>query len=146
MSALLMSLFSRLQRGEEGQGCSWRDMAAGAEQGARNLLQRRQRRVDLERLREHRGARGPRAAQRCCLCGYCAGRAGVGTLHSLSDWRFKTFYGDPPACLRLPAQPAPLALCCLRILTSLVRADDRLLVALLVGALLASENRFEICL
>ncbi len=35
----------RLQRGEEGQGCSWRDRAAGAEQGARDLLQPRQRRV-----------------------------------------------------------------------------------------------------
>jgi hypothetical protein len=38
-------LLRRLQRGEEGQGCSWRDRAAGTEQGARNLLQRRQRRV-----------------------------------------------------------------------------------------------------
>jgi hypothetical protein len=44
-------LSPRLQRGEEGQGCSWRDRAAGTEQGARNLLQRRQRRVALERLR-----------------------------------------------------------------------------------------------
>ena len=33
-------LVLRLQRGEEGQACSWRDRAAGAEQGARNLLQR----------------------------------------------------------------------------------------------------------
>jgi hypothetical protein len=29
----------RLQRWEEGQVCSWRDMAAGAKQGARDLLQ-----------------------------------------------------------------------------------------------------------
>jgi hypothetical protein len=27
----------RLQRGEEGQGCSWRERAAGTEQGARCL-------------------------------------------------------------------------------------------------------------
>ncbi len=46
----------KLQRGEEGQGCSWRDRAAGTEQGARNLLERRQRRVALERLRERSGA------------------------------------------------------------------------------------------
>ncbi len=51
-------LFRRLQRGEEGQGCSWRDRAAGAEQGARDLLEQRQRRVALERLRERRGAHG----------------------------------------------------------------------------------------
>jgi hypothetical protein len=50
-------LFHRLQRGDEGQGCSWRDRAAGREQGARSLLQRRQRDVALERLRERRGAR-----------------------------------------------------------------------------------------
>jgi hypothetical protein len=31
-------LFHRLQRGEEGQVCSWRDRAASTEQGARNLL------------------------------------------------------------------------------------------------------------
>ncbi len=43
-------LSSRLQRGEEGQGCSWQDRAAGTEQDARDLLERRQRRVDLERL------------------------------------------------------------------------------------------------
>jgi hypothetical protein len=30
-------LFRRLQRGEEGQGCSWRDSAAGTEQGTRDL-------------------------------------------------------------------------------------------------------------
>ena len=48
---------SKLQRGEEGQGCSWRDRAAGTEQGARDILERRQRRVDLARLRERRGAR-----------------------------------------------------------------------------------------
>ena len=54
-----MSAFQmlRLQRGEEGQGCSWRDRAAGTEQGARDLLERRQRRVDLERLRKRHGAR-----------------------------------------------------------------------------------------
>jgi hypothetical protein len=34
------------------------DRAAGTEQGARDLLERRQRRVALERLRERRGARG----------------------------------------------------------------------------------------
>ena len=34
-------LWYRLQRGEEGQGCSWRDRAGGTEQGARDLLQRR---------------------------------------------------------------------------------------------------------
>jgi hypothetical protein len=50
-------LKARLQRGEEGQGCSWRDRAAGTEQGTRDLLERRQRRVALERLRERRGAR-----------------------------------------------------------------------------------------
>jgi hypothetical protein len=47
----------RLQRGEEGQACSWRDRAAGTEQGARDLLERRQRRVALERLQERSGAR-----------------------------------------------------------------------------------------
>jgi hypothetical protein len=57
MSALLELLFSRLRRGEEGQGRSRRDRAAGTEQGARKLLRRRQRRVVLERLRERRGAR-----------------------------------------------------------------------------------------
>jgi hypothetical protein len=50
-------LFRRLQQGEEGQECSWRDGAAGTEQGARDLLERCQRRVVLERLRERRGAR-----------------------------------------------------------------------------------------
>jgi hypothetical protein len=50
-------LLHRLQREEEGQGCSWRDRAAGTEQGKRDLLERRQRRVDLERLRERRGTR-----------------------------------------------------------------------------------------
>jgi hypothetical protein len=54
MSALLML---RLQRGEEGQGCLWRENAALTEQGARDLLERRQGRVALERLRERRGAR-----------------------------------------------------------------------------------------
>jgi hypothetical protein len=57
MSALRTLLFPSLQRGEEGQGCSWRDRAASTEQGARNLLKRRQRRIALERLRERRGAR-----------------------------------------------------------------------------------------
>jgi hypothetical protein len=62
-------LLPRLQQGEEGQACSWRDRAAGTEQGARNLHERRQRRVDLERLRERRGARvadlvAPQAAAR----------------------------------------------------------------------------------
>ncbi len=47
----------RLQRGEEGQGCSWRDRAAGTEQDVRDLLERCHRRVVLERLRERRGAR-----------------------------------------------------------------------------------------
>ena len=50
-------LNSRLQRGEESRGCSSRDRAASTEQGARDLLERRQRRVALERLRERRGAR-----------------------------------------------------------------------------------------
>ena len=58
MSSLVTLLYFRLQRGVEGQGCSWRDRAAGTEQGARDLLERRQRRVALERLRERRGARG----------------------------------------------------------------------------------------
>jgi hypothetical protein len=57
MSALLMSLLPRVQRGEEGQGCTWRDRAAGTEQGARDLPELCQRRVALERLRERRGAR-----------------------------------------------------------------------------------------
>jgi hypothetical protein len=42
-----MLLPHRLQRGEEGQGCSWRERAAGPKQGARDLQERRQRRVDL---------------------------------------------------------------------------------------------------
>jgi hypothetical protein len=63
----------RLEQGEEGQGCSWRDREAGTEQGARDLLERRQRRVDLERLRKRRGARGAdlvalKAAVRRVLC------------------------------------------------------------------------------
>ena len=37
----------RLQRGEEGQGRSWRDRVAGTEQGARDLLELSQRRVAL---------------------------------------------------------------------------------------------------
>jgi hypothetical protein len=40
-----------------GQGCSWRDRAADVKQGTRDLLERRQRRVVLQRLRECRGAR-----------------------------------------------------------------------------------------
>jgi hypothetical protein len=40
MSSLLKSLFPRLQRGKEGQGCSWCDRAAGTEQGARDLHER----------------------------------------------------------------------------------------------------------
>ena len=47
----------RLQRGEEGQGYSWRDRAAGTEQGACDLLERRQRHIALECLRERHGAR-----------------------------------------------------------------------------------------
>ncbi len=35
MSSLVTLLYCRLQRGVEGQGCSWRDRASGAEQGAR---------------------------------------------------------------------------------------------------------------
>ena len=59
----------RLQRGEEGQRCSWRDRAASTKQDMRDLLERRQRRVALERLRERCGARGtdpvvPQAAAR----------------------------------------------------------------------------------
>jgi hypothetical protein len=46
----------RLQQGDEGQGCSWQDRAADTEQGTRDLLERRQRRVALERLRERIGA------------------------------------------------------------------------------------------
>jgi hypothetical protein len=52
-----MLLLDSLQRAEEGQGCSLRDRVAGTEQGARDLLERRQRCVALERLRERRGAR-----------------------------------------------------------------------------------------
>jgi hypothetical protein len=44
-------LHDRLQRGEEGQACSWRDRAASTEQGTRDSRKRRQRRVALERLR-----------------------------------------------------------------------------------------------
>jgi hypothetical protein len=53
-SLLLTLLCPRLQRGEEGQGRSWQYRAAGTEQGTRDLLERRQRRVSLERLRERR--------------------------------------------------------------------------------------------
>ncbi len=52
----IYSLF-RLLRGEEGQGHSWRDRAASTKQGTRDLLERRQRRVALELLRERRGTR-----------------------------------------------------------------------------------------
>ncbi len=48
--ASLIWLLRRLQREEEGQGCSWRDSADGREQGARDLLEQRQRCVALERL------------------------------------------------------------------------------------------------
>jgi hypothetical protein len=41
-------LSCRLLRGEEGQGCSWRDRAADTEQGERDLPQLCQRRVALE--------------------------------------------------------------------------------------------------
>ncbi len=62
-------LHDRLQRGEGSQGCSWRDRAAGTEQGARDLLEYLQRRAALERLRKRRGALGadivaPQAAAR----------------------------------------------------------------------------------
>jgi hypothetical protein len=43
------SWFRRLQRGE-GQGCSWRDRAAGTEQGARDLLERRQQAQCIRKL------------------------------------------------------------------------------------------------
>jgi hypothetical protein len=56
VTSLVTLLSSRLQRGTEGQECSWRVRAASAEQDARNLLQRRQRRVALERLRDRCGA------------------------------------------------------------------------------------------
>jgi hypothetical protein len=64
-----MLLLPRLQREENGQGCWWRDRAAGTEQGERDLRERSQRRVALERLRERRGARvadlvAPQAAAR----------------------------------------------------------------------------------
>ncbi len=52
-----ISLLRRLQRGEEGQGYSMRDRAAGTEQCERDLHERRQRRVALKRLRKRRGAR-----------------------------------------------------------------------------------------
>jgi hypothetical protein len=48
---------SMLQESERGQGCRWRDRAASTEQIARDLLERSQRRVALERLRERCGAR-----------------------------------------------------------------------------------------
>jgi hypothetical protein len=57
MTALRTLLSHRLRRGEEGQGRSWRNRAAATEQGARDLRERRQRRVALERLRERRDAR-----------------------------------------------------------------------------------------
>ena len=46
----------RLQRGEKGQEYTWRDKAAGTEQCAHDLLERRQRRVALERFRKRLGA------------------------------------------------------------------------------------------
>jgi hypothetical protein len=45
-----ISLLYRLQRGEEGQECSWRDRPAGTELGARNLLQRRQQAQCIRKL------------------------------------------------------------------------------------------------
>jgi hypothetical protein len=50
-----MWFLPRLQRGEEGQVCSWRERPADTEQGSRDLLERCQRSVALERLRECRG-------------------------------------------------------------------------------------------
>ncbi len=52
-----ISLNSRLQRGQEGQGYSWRDRTTGTEQGEHDLPEHLQRRVALERLRERSGAR-----------------------------------------------------------------------------------------
>ncbi len=39
-----------LQRGGKGQACSWRNRAAGAELGARNLQQRRQQALCIRKL------------------------------------------------------------------------------------------------
>jgi hypothetical protein len=50
-------LLARLQREEKSQGFSLRDRAAGTAQGARNLRERCQFRVALERLRERRDTR-----------------------------------------------------------------------------------------
>ncbi len=79
-----ISLCRRLQREEEGQECSWRDKAAGSELGARDLLERRQRRVALERLRERRKRlrkhRGRRVAEPAVLRPKAAAkREGSGT-------------------------------------------------------------------
>jgi hypothetical protein len=40
----------RLQRGEEGQGCSWRDRAGDTEQVARDLPERRQQAQCIRKL------------------------------------------------------------------------------------------------
>ncbi len=42
--------FSRLQRGEEGQGYWWRDRTTGTEEGARDLLERRQQSQCIRKL------------------------------------------------------------------------------------------------
>jgi hypothetical protein len=49
-SAAPIWLPPRLQRGKEGQGCSWRDRAAGTEQGARDLLEQRQQAQSIRKL------------------------------------------------------------------------------------------------
>jgi hypothetical protein len=48
--ALSIESPSRLQRGEEGQGCSRREKAASAEQGARDLRERPQRAQCVRKL------------------------------------------------------------------------------------------------
>jgi hypothetical protein len=53
MFRLRTLLSSRLQRDEKSRRCALRNRAAGKEHGARDLLERRQRRVVLERLREY---------------------------------------------------------------------------------------------
>jgi hypothetical protein len=54
VTRFLMSLLPMLlyRREEEGQGCSWRDRAAGTEKGARDLVERRHRRVPCQRLQQ----------------------------------------------------------------------------------------------
>ncbi len=98
-------LFHRLQRGE-GQGCSSRDRAAGTEQGARDLLERRQRRVALERLRERRGARiadlvFAQAAARRVGSGMLVARQG----RRQRAWRAQlTRATSPSRCSRAPSR------------------------------------------